>query len=75
MRRDLNRRLAALEAITPAGTPPCRTWLDAGDGLLRNGDTVMTEAAFKKAFPKAIRITLKLGEPLADPPSNDLAGD
>jgi len=37
------------------------TWLDKGDGVLRNGDTVMTHKAFAAAFPHALRVTLKLG--------------
>jgi hypothetical protein len=67
MRRDLQRRLETLEAKRQGrrtAFDPC--WLNLGDGFLRNGEMVMTEEAFRKAFPNCRQITLKLGEiPLA----------
>jgi hypothetical protein len=63
MGRDLHGRLAALEAKRHPITTRFETWLDKGDGLLRNGDRVMTREAFRAAFPDAMRIRLNLGNP------------
>ena len=63
MRRDIPRRLAALEALHQAGTPKIDVWINEGDGLVRNRDgAAMTQEAFDAAFPKAIKITLDIGD-------------
>jgi hypothetical protein len=63
MRRDLHGRLAALEAKHHPVETRIETWLDEGDGLLRNGGRVMTREAFRAAFPHAMRVSLNIGKP------------
>jgi hypothetical protein len=57
MRRDLQQRLAKLEARSDPGPPKFEVWVDDGSGILSNGEgETMTGEAYRAAYPDSIPI-------------------
>jgi hypothetical protein len=73
MRKDILRRLAALEARHNVRMPVFDLWIDEGDGLLRQSTgedstgQVMTREAFNAAFPDAKKIRLNIFDKQIEP--------